>query len=104
MIGDRDREADELFELRVSHLPPYYVWGGGTGTIVDDDVANLGLTISDVTLAEPRAGVANATFTVTLSPPGNGVIHDRIVPHRRRHGGGPRRLRGHVRDADFPPL
>ena len=73
VIGDRDREADELFELRVSHLPPYYVWGGGTGTIVDDDVANLGLTISDVALAEPRAGVANATFTVTLSPPGNGV-------------------------------
>lgn len=41
---------------------------GGAGTALP------GLAISDVTLAEPASGVANATLTVTLSAPASGSV------------------------------
>ncbi|MCB9016960.1 MAG: HYR domain-containing protein, partial [Lentimicrobiaceae bacterium] len=68
--GDTKIEADETFTVALSNL----VTNGrsitlgtstGTGTIVNDDAANL--TISDVTLDEGNAGTTNFSFTVSLS-------------------------------------
>jgi bacillolysin len=71
VIGDREYEppisqTEETFILKVQGVPD--LPGFGEGTIVDDDLPYAGLSVSDVTLPEPRTGTVNATFTVTANP------------------------------------
>jgi subtilisin family serine protease len=67
VLGDYASEGTETFVVNLSN-PVNATLGiaQGTGTILDNDAA--GFAISDLTVAEPRSGTANAVFTVTLSP------------------------------------
>ena len=67
--GDFLNEFDETFAVNLSNLTnvgPSVL--SGTGTILDDDPPPT-VSVGDVSLPEGDAGVANATFTVSLSAP-----------------------------------
>ncbi len=66
------------------------------GTITNDDAA--GLSISDVSVAEPPAGTRTATFTVTLAPTAAGTATVQYATRQRhRHESGRlRRGRGNA--------
>jgi hypothetical protein len=68
LVADAIDEADETFSVSLSN-PVNIAIGRGTATatIVDDD-ALPSLAIGDLTVIEGNTGVANAVFTVTLSP------------------------------------
>jgi Zn-dependent metalloprotease len=72
VIGDRTPEGDEVVTLNVGYTLPYNSTAAA-GTIIDDDAAYAGFTISDVTFAKPQTGSAEAIFTVNLLPAGNGL-------------------------------
>ncbi|WP_277601974.1 putative Ig domain-containing protein [Altererythrobacter sp. BO-6] len=67
--ADATIEADETVVLTLAAGTGYSVGApnAATGTILNDDVANL--TINDVTISEGNSGTTNATFTVSLSAP-----------------------------------
>jgi Calx-beta domain len=67
--GDTTFEGDETFDLELTGPTDATVaTGSATGTIVNDDDVPA-LTVDDVSIEEPNAGTAPATFTVTLSAP-----------------------------------
>ena len=72
VIGDRLNEGNETVFVNLSYAANATIGDPqGVGTIVDDDLP--GLAISDAAIAEPHSGTANATFTVSLSPPAAGT-------------------------------
>jgi hypothetical protein len=67
VVGDYANEGDEIFFVNLSNpVNGAIAFGQGTGTIFNADAS--GFAISDVNIAEPRSGTANAVFTVTQSP------------------------------------
>ena len=69
IYGDRTPEADETFTVTLSGAENAEVESGGaaTGTIVNDDVAVLGIT-PGVSVLEGDSGSTDAVFTVTVNP------------------------------------
>ena len=66
--GDVVSELDEQFTVNLSNAVNARIGRGqATGTILDDDVATLG--INDVTVVEGDSGTVNAVFTVSLNIP-----------------------------------
>jgi subtilisin family serine protease len=73
VLGDFASEGTETFVVNLSNPTNATLTAAqGTGTILDNDGA--GFAISDLTVAEPRTGTANAVFTVTLSPAPSGTV------------------------------
>jgi hypothetical protein len=68
VIGNDVFEADETFFVNLSgQTNSSLADGQGQGTILNDDVAPPGFSISDVQIVEGDAGSSNLVFTVTLS-------------------------------------
>lgn len=66
--GDLEAEADESFYLILTNpINAVLLNGTGTGTILNDDYAIPGITISDSDIVEGNDGTATAVFTVTLT-------------------------------------
>ncbi|HEX6899001.1 MAG TPA: Calx-beta domain-containing protein [Thermoanaerobaculia bacterium] len=66
VIGDLIDEMNETVAATLTNAAGAPLGdGNGTGTIVDNDTANM--TINDVSVQEPTSGTTPATFTVTLS-------------------------------------
>jgi Calx-beta domain len=64
--GDTVDENDETVLATIANAAGAPIGdANGTGTITDDDTASIAIT--DVTVAEPASGTANAVLTVTLS-------------------------------------
>ncbi len=79
VVDDALDEPSENFFVNLSNAVNAAILDGqGVGTINDNDPpASPGLSINDVTVAEPTAGTTTATFTVTLgSPSGQTVTVD----------------------------
>jgi predicted extracellular nuclease len=78
---DTANEPDESFTATLQPGAGYTLAIGGetaTGTITNDDVAPLDVTIADVTAAEGNSGTSTFTFTVQLSAaaPAGGATFD----------------------------
>ncbi|PYQ65475.1 MAG: hypothetical protein DMF53_05440 [Acidobacteria bacterium] len=73
VLGDTLSEPAETFTVTLAN-PTNAVLGTttGTGTIIDDDPANL--SINDVAVNEGNSGSVNAVFTVTLSNPNSQTV------------------------------
>ncbi len=67
--GDTTIEANETFFVNLSMASNATISDGqGQGTITNDDaVSNFNVAISDARITEGNAGMANLTFTVTLT-------------------------------------
>jgi PKD repeat protein len=66
ILGDTVDELDEQFTLALSNPTNVTLAGGpATGTIVDDEAAEL--SVGDAAVTEGHTGTVAATFTVTLS-------------------------------------
>jgi hypothetical protein len=73
VLGDHLFEQDETFLVELgSPIGANPMNSSGTGTIFNDD--NPGLSIRDVTVAEPESGSTSATFTVELSRASSGIV------------------------------
>jgi hypothetical protein len=74
--GDFTLEPDETFFVNLSNVNANatILDGQGVGTIQNDDVAMVGISISDAFAAEPAAGTSTATFTVSLSAPSTQTV------------------------------
>ena len=67
VVGDTLDEANETYVVNLSGATNATISDSqGSGTITDND-ATPGLSITDVTVAEPISGSASAVFTVALS-------------------------------------
>ncbi|MFL6209445.1 MAG: Calx-beta domain-containing protein [Pyrinomonadaceae bacterium] len=74
--GDFTLEPDETFFVNLSNVNANatILDGQGIGTIQNDDVAMVGISISDTFVAEPTSGTSTATFTVSLSAPSTQTV------------------------------
>ncbi len=67
ILGDTLQEGTETFSLSLTNVANATVTKSqGTGTIIDNEIPPVGVSISDVAIVEGNAGTVNATFTVTL--------------------------------------
>jgi len=68
-----DEGASESFSVQVSNVVNATVLDGvGTGTIIDDDTAEI--SINDISIREGNSGTTNADFTVSLSAETEGNV------------------------------
>ncbi len=73
VIGDVIDEANETFSINLSDATNATIADvAGTGTILDDDTAQLSIT--DASITEGDSGSQSADFTVTLSTPSSSVV------------------------------
>jgi hypothetical protein len=69
LVGDAiDEMSEAVLVVLSSPHNAVILTPQATGTITDDDAAPV-LSVGDVSIVEGNAGIANATFTVTLSAP-----------------------------------
>ncbi|HEX8069048.1 MAG TPA: Calx-beta domain-containing protein [Pyrinomonadaceae bacterium] len=74
--GDFTSEPAETFFVNLSNVNANatILDGQGVGTITNDDVAQVGITVSDSFVAERPAGTSTAVFTVKLSAPSTQTV------------------------------
>ncbi len=75
VTGDTVVESDEVFSLNLTAPSGATISRTtATGTILNDDIAPLALSVSDVTFTEGDSGTKNAVFTVALSSKASTVV------------------------------
>jgi len=68
ILGDTIQEGTETFTLNLTNIVnASNTSAQGTGTILDNEIPPVGVSISDATVVEGNSGTVNAVFTVTLA-------------------------------------
>lgn len=67
ILGDTLQEGTENFSVNLTNVANATVTKAqGTGTIIDNEIPPVGVSISDAAIVEGNAGTVNAIFTITL--------------------------------------
>jgi len=75
ILGDLEQEGTETFTVNLTNINNATVAKStGTGTIIDNEIPPVGVSISDVTVTEGNSGSVNAIFTVTLEEASDSTV------------------------------
>lgn len=99
IVGDVWKESSETFTTRLSGAQgATVITADGTGTILDNNDATLGLAVSDVQVVEGNSGTRNATFIFELS---DSMVGQEITLHAKTRPGSATEVSTSSNSADY---